>query len=64
MFSSSHQAVSREVVITGIGIVSPIGIGRDAFLNSLRGGSSGVGPISLFDASGFPVAIGAEVPRF
>lgn len=54
----------RDVVITGIGVVSPIGIGRDAFWQSLREGQSGVGPITRFDASACPVKIGAEVSNF
>jgi len=54
----------REVVITGLGVVSPIGIGVETFQASLHAGRSGVRPISLFDASGFPVQIGAEVIDF
>jgi len=54
----------REVVITGVGVVSPIGIGVESFAGSLRAGQSGIRPISLFDASGFPVRIGAEVADF
>ncbi|NQU24854.1 MAG: beta-ketoacyl-[acyl-carrier-protein] synthase II, partial [Candidatus Nealsonbacteria bacterium] len=53
-----------EVVITGLGIVSPIGIGRDAFWRSLQQGTSGVGPIRSFDATGLPVSIAAEVSDF
>src|SRR6478752_2496887 len=54
----------REVVITGVGVVSPIGIGVESFAGSLRARQSGIRPISLFDASGFPVRIGAEVADF
>ncbi|NMC21226.1 MAG: beta-ketoacyl-[acyl-carrier-protein] synthase family protein, partial [Thermogutta sp.] len=54
----------RETVITGIGIVSPIGIGRDAFRASLLSGISGVGPITQFDPSGLPVRSAAEVRNF
>jgi 3-oxoacyl-[acyl-carrier-protein] synthase II len=64
MPSSSQTSNPREVVITGLGVVSPIGIGAEAFTASLRAGRSGVRPISLFDASGFPVRIGAEVVDF
>jgi len=53
-----------RVVITGIGVVSPIGIGREAFWRNLTAGRSGVGPITLFDASTFAVRIGAEVKGF
>ena len=53
-----------EVVITGVGIVSPIGIGRDAFWKSIVDQRSGVGPITQFDPSGLPVRFGGEVGGF
>ncbi len=62
--SATPQTARREVVITGIGVVSPIGIGREAFWSALMAGQSGVGPIRLFDASAFPVQIAAEVRDF
>jgi 3-oxoacyl-[acyl-carrier-protein] synthase II len=55
---------AREVVVTGVGIVSPIGIGREAFWDSLLAGRSGVRPYQSFDASGFGVRFGAEVLDF
>ena len=51
----------HRVMITGLGIVCPAGVGRDAFWRNLITGRSGVGPISLFDASSFPVRIAGEV---
>jgi 3-oxoacyl-[acyl-carrier-protein] synthase II len=54
----------NRVVITGIGIVSPVGTGRPAFWRNLVAGRSGIGPITLFDASTFPVRIGGEVKGF
>jgi len=51
----------HRVVITGIGVASPIGCGHNKFWSHLIEGHSGVGTISLFDASAFPVRIGAEV---
>ena len=54
----------RRVVITGIGCVTPIGIGREAFWQSLREGRSGGGPITRFDASALPVRVAAEVKNF
>ncbi|HTQ39890.1 MAG TPA: beta-ketoacyl-[acyl-carrier-protein] synthase family protein [Pirellulales bacterium] len=60
----SLAGYQREVVITGLGVVSPIGIGREAFWSSLQCGQSGVRPITRFDASRFPVQIGAEVVDF
>jgi 3-oxoacyl-[acyl-carrier-protein] synthase II len=53
-----------EIVITGLGIVSPIGIGREAFWDALTRGRSGVGPICSFDPTGLPVRIAAEVLDF
>ena len=54
----------RRVVVTGIGCLTPIGIGREAFWASLRGGVSGVRRISAFDASGSAVQIAGEVQDF
>lgn len=53
-----------DVVITGIGVVSPIGIGIEAFTQSLLEGRSGVDRITLFDPSGLPVKSAAEVKDF
>src|SRR5437773_2766018 len=53
-----------DVVITGIGVVSPIGIGVDAFWDALVAGASGAGPITRFDAADHPVRIAAEVTDF
>ncbi len=54
----------RRVVITGFGCVTPIGIGREAYWNSLRSGKSGVRRIESFDPSEFNVQIAAEIPEF
>jgi 3-oxoacyl-[acyl-carrier-protein] synthase II len=54
----------HRVVITGIGVVAPNGIGRHQFWNSCINGQTGVGPIRSFDASQHPVRIAAEVPDF
>jgi 3-oxoacyl-[acyl-carrier-protein] synthase II len=51
----------NRVVVTGIGVVSPVGNGRRGFWRGLVGGRSGIGPLTLFDASTFPVRIGGEV---
>jgi 3-oxoacyl-[acyl-carrier-protein] synthase II len=51
----------HRVVITGIGVASPLGCGHDIFWSHLTEGHSGVGEITLFDASAFPIRIGAEV---
>lgn len=55
---------NNRVVVTGMGIVAPCGIGRDAFWDSLINCKSGIGPITRFDASGFPVRIAGEVKNF
>ncbi len=54
----------RRVVITGLGIVSPLGIGLDLNWRSILAGKSGIGPITHFDASGFPCTIAGEVKGF
>ena len=54
----------RRAVITGIGCVSPIGVGREQFWQSVREGRSGIGPITRFDASDLPVRIAGEVKNF
>ena len=51
----------NRVVITGIGAVSPLGVGREALWEGLAAGRSGIGPITHFDASEFPVRIGGEI---
>jgi 3-oxoacyl-[acyl-carrier-protein] synthase II len=54
----------RRVVITGMGCVTPIGLGREAFFDALRRGESGVRRIESFDVSESPVKIAAEVRGF
>src|SRR6266850_2713581 len=54
----------RRVVITGMGCVTPIGIGREAFWQALRDGESGVRRIEGFDVSDSPVKIAAQVLNF
>jgi 3-oxoacyl-[acyl-carrier-protein] synthase II len=56
--------MSRRVVVTGLGLVSPLGIGTEATWKGLVEGRSGVGPITRFDASDYPVKIAAEVQGF
>ena len=54
----------RRVVITGMGCVTPLGIGREAYWNGLVAGKSGVRRIEAFDPSSFPVQLAAEIPSF
>jgi len=56
--------MDRRVVITGCGVISPIGIGMEDFWNSLASGKSGVSRVSSFDASQFSTQICAEVKNF
>lgn len=56
--------MERRVVITGLGVVSPVGNGKEEFWNNLLAGKPGVGPITQFDATDFPVKIAGEVKDF
>ena len=48
-------ATTRRVVITGIGLITPIGLNAASYWRSLEEGRSGIRPIRTFDASGLPV---------
>src|SRR5882757_5071941 len=54
----------NRVVITGMGVLAPNGIGLEAFWDSLLNGRSGIGPITLFDASHLKSQIAGEVKNF
>lgn len=54
----------RRVVVTGMGIVSPVGSTVETAWNNVLGGHSGIGPVTAFDATGFPVRIGGSVKDF
>jgi len=56
--------VSRRVVVTGVGLVSPLGIGTSVTWDALCSGQSGIGPITRFDASEYASRIAAEVRGF
>jgi len=60
----NHFKTPRRVVITGMGCVTPIGIGREAFWSGLQRGESGVRRIESFDVSKSPVKIAAQVQGF
>jgi 3-oxoacyl-[acyl-carrier-protein] synthase II len=57
-------AEGRRVVVTGIGLVSPLGTGTKANWDALVAGRSGIGPITHFDATDFPVRFAGEVRDF
>jgi 3-oxoacyl-[acyl-carrier-protein] synthase II len=54
----------RRVVITGLGLVTPIGAGREVFWENLIAGVNGISRVESFDTAPFPVHIGAEVKNF
>jgi len=54
----------KRIVITGVGVVSPIGIGKDSYWEGLQEGKSGIKPITLFDTSDFNVKVGGEITDF
>jgi 3-oxoacyl-[acyl-carrier-protein] synthase II len=54
----------KKVVVTGMGIVSPIGNSVEEFCASLKAGKSGIGPITQFDTTGFDVTIAGEIKDF
>src|SRR5450432_4900115 len=56
--------MAPRVVITGLGVISPNGIGKQAFTQAVLEGKSGVKRISRFDPSSLPVHIAGEIPEF
>ena len=55
---------NKRVVITGMGVVSSIGIGKDEFWKNLSAGRSGISEVSRFDTSEFPIHCAGEVKNF
>lgn len=53
----------RRVVVTGLGLVTPLGCGVDATWSSLLDGKSAAGPITKFDISDYPAKVACEIPR-
>jgi 3-oxoacyl-[acyl-carrier-protein] synthase II len=61
---SAENGRGRRVAVTGLGIVSPCGIGRDAFWKSLKEGRSGIGLMEMFECSNVSAGVGGEVKDF
>ncbi|NLC52104.1 MAG: beta-ketoacyl-[acyl-carrier-protein] synthase II, partial [Firmicutes bacterium] len=53
--------MTKRVVITGLGVITPIGLGKKEFWKGLKDGQNGVVRITRFDASSFPSQIAGEV---
>jgi 3-oxoacyl-[acyl-carrier-protein] synthase II len=62
--SAGKESSGRRVVITGIGLVTPLGVGTRKNWEALLRGESGVGPITRFDASRYSTRIAGQVPGF
>ncbi|MDH3786640.1 MAG: beta-ketoacyl-[acyl-carrier-protein] synthase II, partial [Acidobacteriota bacterium] len=56
--------MGRRVVITGVGIISPVGLTRERTWDALLAGKSGIGPITCFDAADYACRIAGEVRGF
>jgi len=56
--------LSRRVVVTGVGLLTPLGIGTEASWEAIKAGKSGIGPITQFDAAAFSCRIAGEVKDF
>jgi 3-oxoacyl-[acyl-carrier-protein] synthase II len=56
--------LSRRVVVTGVGLLTPLGIGTEESWESIKAAKSGIGPITQFDASAFSCRIAGEVKGF
>src|SRR5262245_39846743 len=58
------RMLKRRVVVTGVGLVSALGIGSDPTWQALLKGASGIWPITRFDTTNFPTTIAGEVKGF
>src|SRR5262249_3012884 len=56
--------IRPRVVVTGIGVVTSVGVGVDAFWRAILAGDCGIGPVESFDTSRYTVHIGGEVKNF
>jgi len=60
----TNQSQSRRVVVTGLGLLCPLGIGVEASWANLTAGKSGIGPVTRFDTKDYPSRIAGEVKDF
>ena len=63
-WSGTKNDVCRRVVVTGMGLVTPLGIGVQTTWDALLQGTSGIRRITSFDASAYPCQIAGEVQDF
>ncbi|HPU44138.1 MAG TPA: beta-ketoacyl synthase N-terminal-like domain-containing protein, partial [Dictyoglomaceae bacterium] len=56
--------MKRRVVVTGVGVISPLGVGKDVFWEGLKNGRSGISYISKFPTDDFSTKIAGEVKDF
>ena len=56
--------MKERVVVTGMGVITPVGNNVDDFWNSVKAGKTGFGKITAFDASNFKTSLAAEVKNF
>ena len=58
------MAENRRVVVTGLGVVSPVGSSMETAWNNLVSGYNGIGPITYFDTTNYKAKLGAQVQGF
>ncbi len=58
------ERMDKKIVVTGIGIVSSIGTGRETFWNNLLDGRSGISSVTSFDTADYPSSFGSEIKNF
>jgi 3-oxoacyl-[acyl-carrier-protein] synthase II len=64
LLNNEVKTLEKRVVITGLGVISPVGIGKEAFWNALINGKSGIAPITHFDTTEYSARIAGEVKDF
>ncbi|HDQ04385.1 MAG TPA: beta-ketoacyl-[acyl-carrier-protein] synthase family protein [Deltaproteobacteria bacterium] len=64
MVEKSKWDMKKRVVVSGLGMVTPLGVGKDEFCQRLFGGECGIGEIKAFDTKDFTSHLGAEVTNF